>query len=178
MRRHAHVLRLAGLAAVLATTACMIGMQKISWDLRQGHAKSAVQWTDASSAHEVANVDATIRLPGERTFQGREVTLRLFGQGDQIQVLAILFPKTTLDDGYRQAMDLSREWHLNTTSLDSWYHDVQDGRKRGVRDPDVKFYAAMSGPPLSPAGPTPSANVLDSYDDQKPFLLDFELQWA
>jgi hypothetical protein len=178
MRRHERVLRLATLAVVLATMGCMTGMQKIDWDLRQGHAKSAVQWTDASSAREVANVEATIKLPGERTFQGRDVTLRLFGQGDQIQVLAILFPKATLDDGYKQARDLSRQWHLNTTSLDSWYQEVQDGRKRGVRDANVRFYAAMSGQPLSSAGPTPSANVLDSYDEQKPFLLDFELQWA
>jgi len=172
--------RLAIAAALLATVGCMMGQtsQKVSWDLRHGHPKTAVHWASRSDAYEVAHVDATILLPGDRKFTGRDVTVRMFGQGDQVQVLGILFPKTTLDDGYRQARDLSRDWHLNTSSLDSWYQEVQDGRKRGVKDADVRFYAAMSGPALSAAGPTPSANVLDSYDDEKPFLLDFELQWV
>ncbi|HEY7202624.1 MAG TPA: hypothetical protein VIC57_20550 [Candidatus Dormibacteraeota bacterium] len=180
MRPRELLSRLAMLAALVAAAGCMMGQapHKVSWDLRHGHPKSAVQWASRSDAYQVANVDATILLPGDRTFKGSDVTVRMFGQGDQVQVLGILFPKTTLDDGYRQAKELSREWHLNTSALDSWYQGVQDGRKRGVKDANVRYDAAMSGPALSADGPTPSANVLQSYNDEKPFLLDFELQWV
>jgi len=169
---------LAGLLLV-AAVGCVMGQAptRVAWDLRHGHTKQAVQWSGPTSAREVANADATILLPGDRTFEGQGVTIRMFSSGDQLQVLAIQYPKTTLDDGYRQARQLSQRWRLQTGDLDRWYQDVQAGRKQGVKDSKVRFDASMSGQPLGPDGPTPVANVLDSFDDAKPFLLDLEFQW-
>ena len=136
-----------------------------TWDLRGGRAMPpAGRW-------EVCG-EVTILLPGGRVFSGRDVTVRAFGAEDEIETLEILFPRTTLDAGYRRAVQLGREWLLDTRSLDAWYRAAR-GQGGGVR-----YYVGMPGSPLAPGGPTPAASVLDSFDDREPFLLELEFRWS
>jgi hypothetical protein len=151
----------------------------VRWDLRQGRARSAVGWpAGAGDVYEIERADASIELPGGRTFEGRGVRLRLFGDGDQVQVISVMYPKTTLDDGYRLAMSVSHQWQLRMDGLEQWHQQVVAGRARGVKDSDEPSYVVMAGSPLAPGGPTPCAKTLDSLDAQLPFLLDLEFQWV
>jgi hypothetical protein len=172
--------RLAGVLLPLLAVGCMMqsSSNTLHWDLRQGHAKSAVGWpAGADDVYDIDRADVTLDLPGGHTFRARGVQLHLFGAGDQILILAVIYPKTTLDDGYRLALDVSRQWRLRTDDLEQWRHDVVAGRAHGVRDSNERAYVVMAGSPLAPGGPTPYAKTLDSFDEQRPFLLDFEFQW-
>jgi hypothetical protein len=171
---------LAGAALLLlATVGCMMGQTtQVRWDLRNSHTKTDVDWTNSQSAREVTNVDLTILLPGGRTFNGTHVTARMSSDGDQVQVLSVFYPPTTLDDGYRRAKQLAHDWQLDASSLDTWYQDVQAERKQGTRDRDAPFPVSLTGKPLSSGGPTPYARIVYSFDEQKPALLAFELQWV
>ncbi len=170
--------KLAGATLLLAMVGCMMGQTtQVRWDLSHGHTKKDVHWTDAQSAHEVADVDLTVQLPGGRTFTGKDVTVRMASAGEQVQLLAVFFPAASLDDAYRHAKELARDWGLSSGSLDAWYQDVLAARRQGTRDRDARFPVAMSGKPLAPEGPTPYAKIVNSFDQEKPGLLDFELQW-
>ncbi len=173
--------RMLGGAALLllATVGCMMGQTtQVRWDLQHSHTKQDVQWTNSLSAHEVANVDLTLLLPGGHTFTGRQVTVRMSSDGDQVQVLSVFYSPATLDDAYQHARQLAREWQLNASSLETWYQEVQAGRQQGVKDRDAPFPVALTGRPLSPSGPRPYSKIVYSFDQQKPALLDFELQWV
>ncbi len=173
--------RVATALLVLVTMGCMMpsSPKTVHWDLRQGHARSAVGWpADAGDVLDVDGADVTIDLPGGRTFEARGVGLHLLSQGDQVLLIAVRYPKTTLDDGYRQARSLAQHWQLRTDQLVRWHQQVIAGRARGVRDADEPFYVVMAGSPLAPGGPTPYAKTLDSFDDQRPLVLDLEFQWT
>ena len=151
----------------------------LHWDLRQTHARSAVGWPgDAGDVYDVQDADVTIDLPAGRRFEARGVDVHLLAQGDQVLIVAFKYPKTTLDDGYRQAKSVSEQWQLRTDELERWRQTVLSGRTRGVKDGDEPTFVVMAGSPLAPGGPTPYAKTLDSFDDQRPFQLDFELQWV
>ena len=171
--------RLLAGAALLAMVGCMMGQTtQVRWDLRNSHTKKDVQWTNSLSAHEVTRVDLTVQLPGDRTFTGKDVTVRMSSLGEQVQTMGIYYPAATLDDAYKQAKQLAQDWQLNTSSLETWYQGVQAGRQQGVKDRSVQFPVALSGKSLGPQGPTPYARIYYSFDTEKPGLLDFELQWV
>lgn len=166
---------------LLTTVGCVMGPQQtttVDWDLTQGHARSAVHWPGDRLVYEVANADATIRLPAGHTFRGRGVKLRVYREGDLIQVLQVLYPQTTIDDGYAKARALAGDWQLRTDQVDAWYREVQAGRQRGVKDTNQRFPVIMAGQPLAAGGPTPFGKVLDSFDVDRPFQLDLEFQWT
>jgi hypothetical protein len=167
---------------LLLIMGCAMGQQqqqaKIVWNLTGTHAKSAIGWPAGRSVLDVGTTDATIQLPGGRTFRGSGVKIHVWPDGDQIQVLQILYPQTTIDDGYRRAKALAREWKLRTDEVDSWYREVQAGRQRGVKDTNERFSVLMAGQPLAPGDPIPVGKVLDSFDVDQPFLLDLEFQWV
>lgn len=167
---------------LLVTMGCAMGQQqqrtKVEWDLSKTHAKSAVGWPSGRSVYDAGVVDATIHLPGGRTFKGTGVHVRVWPDGDQVQILQVLYPQTTIDDGYKKAKALAGDWHLRTDEVDSWYQEVQAGRRRGVKDTSERFSVMMAGQPLAPDGPIPFGKVLDSFDQERPFLLDLEFQWV
>lgn len=169
-------------ALLLAIMGCaMNGQQpatKVDWDLTQSHAKAAIHWPDDSNAYEVRNADATIRLPGGRTYRGQGVHIIVAATGGQIDILDIELLRTTIDDGYPRARALARQWNLRTDLIESWYKDVQAGRARGVKDQNERFPVYMAGDPLAPGGPIPFGKVLFSFDDAQPFLLDLQFQWT
>lgn len=167
------------LALVMMGCAMQSNPKTLHWDLRQGHARSAVGWpADAGDVYDVAGADLTIDLPAGRRFEARGVDVHLLGAGDQILTLAVKYPKTTLDDGYRHARSVSEQWQLRTDELERWRQTVLAGRARGVKDADEPTFVVMAGTPIAPGGPTPYAKTLDSFDEKLPFVLDFELQWV
>jgi hypothetical protein len=175
---------------MVRAAACLLGLvmmgcmmqsnpKTLHWDLRQGHARSAVGWpADAGDVYDVQGADVTIDLPAGRRFEAHGVDVHLLGVGDQISILAVKYPKTTLDDGYKQAKGVSEQWQLRTDALERWRQTVLSGRSRGVKDADEPAFVVMAGTPIAPGGPTPYAKTLDSFDAQRPFVLDFELQWV
>jgi hypothetical protein len=174
-------MRVAGCTALLLlmTVGCTMGQTtQVRWDLRQGHTKKDLDWTNSLSAREVAGVDLTLLLPGGHTFIGKQVTVRMSSEGNQVQLLSVFYAPTTIDDGVRHARELAREWRLDTSSLESWYQGVQAARKQGMRDRDATFPVGLSGQPLSAGGPTPYVRIGYSFDQSRPALLDFELQWV
>jgi hypothetical protein len=166
-------------AVVAATAACGAGTPTVRWDLRTGHATSAIPgWPAGSVAYEVDDVDLTILLPGDRSFDGRGVTARLQARDGRLSVISITYPPTTIDAGVPEARALARQWGLRTDQLEAWYRVVRENRQRGVADGDETFPVSMAGQPLSPQGPTVWGYVLDSFQPDKPFLLDLEFQWT
>src|SRR5438874_184659 len=72
---------------LLTALACASGPQqraRVDWNLAHGHARSAVGWPAGRAVYDVGVVDATIRLPGGRTFHDDGVHVSLWPEGDQI----------------------------------------------------------------------------------------------
>ena len=168
-----------GIATVLSA-ACTSGstMTKVSWDLRSAHDRAAVGWQGSSPGFSVPDADATILLPGERTFRAQGVSLDLTARGAQVTILAIMYPPSTIDAGYALAKRVAVEWGLRTDLLENWHQEVLANRQAGKRDSDESFNVGMAGPSLAPSGPTPFARVLQSFDPERPFRLDLEFQWV
>jgi hypothetical protein len=172
--------RLGIVALLLATMGCTMGQttNRVSWDLSHGHARSAVGWQGGGPGYAVPDADATILLPGRRTLRAQGVDLNLTAQGDQVEIVAVMYPKTTVDSGVAQARRIAKDWNLRTDLLESWYQEVLAGRQRGRKDSDESFNVGMAGAPLAPGGPTLYARVIHSFDPELPFRLDLELQWV
>jgi hypothetical protein len=175
----------AGRAAACLFGLVMMGcvMQSTSrtlhWDLRESHARSAISWpAGAGDVLDVANAQIVIDLPAGRRYQASGVDVHVLAVGDQILTIAVKYPRTTLDDGYQQALHMARDWQLRTDELERWRQGVLAGRERGVKDADEPEFVVMAGSAIAGGGPTPYAKTLDSFDDQRPFVLDFELQWT
>lgn len=168
------------LACAILAGCAMNGSGSVTWDLRQSHTKADVGWKDSLTSTEIDKpMDLKILLPGGRTFAAHVVTVDFYApSGGDLQTLGVLFAPTSLDEGYAQAKKVSKEWGLNTSGLEAWHQQVQQGRKQGLPDSQEPFFVTMVGSALDAGGPTPTAKILASTDDSRPFQLSFELQWV
>lgn len=179
------LLPLARLASMLVACAILLagcsvsGSESVTWDLRQSHTKADVGWKDSADATERSKpMDLKILLPGGRTFSAHVVGAYFdANSGGDLQTLGVYYPPTSLDDGYTEAKKVSKDWNLNTSGLEAWHQQVQQGRSQGLPDSQEPFYVDMVGSSAA-GGPVPVAKILNAADESHPFQLSFELQWV
>lgn len=175
---------LAWLAAAVAclTVACTPEEPAvIDWDLSDSHTAEDVGWPNELSMTEFSPVASVrIRLPGDRMFQaGDEVhDVTLEREGDLVTLVQVDFEPQTAEDAYERAVILAEEWGLRRAGLDKWFRQRMAGRAAGHEDvTSTSLATAPAGQRLGPEGPSVSAEIRYSFNDERPSLVSLQFFW-
>ena len=90
-------------------------------------------------------------------------------EGDVITNLAVHSGNRTTDEAYEEAKRLIAYWELDPKNLDEWYRGIKSGGPEGFNT------FATYGDDREPA---PGLAIRQSFDDAKPWFLDFEVSWC
>ncbi|MBV9169588.1 MAG: hypothetical protein JOZ81_05840 [Chloroflexi bacterium] len=118
-------------------------------------------------------------MPGERVLEAQDVTLTMWSVVDpsQIEVLTVKYPPTTFEDTYAHTRQLARDWQVNPASLEESRQHILDNPQQGKADSLLQTFPTAGGERLSVDGPAPYIRIPDSFKDDGPFIVDFELDW-
>jgi hypothetical protein len=183
------------LTAIVLGTACDEGSpQMIDWDLSSSHRTSDVGWDlsaeelsdtdlDATQVEEVSSTRLT--LPAGRVFEA-ETGVRdiiLSREGALLNNVQVTFDEETAEDAYDRAKTLVKKWGLDGRNIEAWYAEAKGKTGSEAADVDVSTaFADVAGQDadagsLGPDGPYVTVRVRYSFDDEKPFLISYELSW-
>lgn len=152
----------------------------LSWDLSQHHRISDVGWPDPSLDDvEFSDVTVHLTLASHKVFQGamREVFCsRADTSSIDLSEIDLNSEPLTLDAAYQHAKALGTYWGFDAhffQALDAWY-----GNSGGSRDRDPYFELGMAAAPGISSVPGLRIHLLDSFDDQRPWMLQFSIFWS
>jgi hypothetical protein len=183
------------LFAVLLLAVCSEGTPNvIDWDFSESHRPADAGWDLSEEERDDPDLDATqiesvtsvrIRLPGGRVFEaGDEVRDIILGrEGDLLDELQITFQEQTAEPAYERATALVREWGLDGRNIDEWFAEAKGKTGDEAADIDVSgAFAEVLGPGpeagrIGPDGPFVSVEIRYSFDDDRPWLVGYELLW-
>lgn len=146
----------------------------VHWDLRKGHSVKQVKWYSDSTAFDLNNVQLTLQLPGH-TFTDRVDSFGALNESGQISVIDIDYPGAKLAPAYTRARRLAQEWKINPRPLDTWYATQ---RSRPSMPDDQAHALAVGFKPTGPGGPVPSIEIIYSFDDATPNIVQLEFAWT
>lgn len=156
------------------------GAGNLMWDLSKGHTTRQVTWPAKGTAFELhRGVQVRLVLPAGRTFQGRVERVLGKRDGEVIHMLNFSYRATTTEAAFKQAQALGKEWGIDLRNIDSWYQRRMDQRRQGREDfSDTAFTGRVHAKPLGgPSGPTPSIEMMNSFSDERPVVVGFNITW-
>lgn len=104
-------------------------------------------------------------------------------EGDRLHDIEVSFREETAEDAYERATALAREWGLDASKIDEWFAEARGKTGTAAADVDVSTaFADVPGPGvgtgrIGPDGPDVAVRIRYSFDDDRPFLVGFELFW-
>jgi hypothetical protein len=168
------------LALALALAGCSRSEEAkvIEWDLAQSHMMADVDWPRPDlDANEITPVESVeIRLPEGRVFEpGFDVArVDLAREGETVIEILVFSEPLTAEEAYRHASRIAAEWGFDQEPLEGWYAEAQ--AKAPIDVQAVETSAGIDHT-LGPEGPQPLLGVLDSFNDERPWMVKFELFW-
>lgn len=167
----------------------------IHWDLSRSHRPADVGWDltpqeladEQLQAKSIENVGSVrVRLPEGKSFTAADDVgdVTMSREGDRLTDLSFAFDDQTAEGAYERAMALVREWGLEGRNIEEWYTEAKG--KTGSAAADVNtsgVFAEVFGPDhdagrIGPDGPVVSVSIVYSFDDERPFTVQFELYWG
>lgn len=151
-----------------------------TWDLRTAHTAGQVNWpSDAGTAFERTKLRVRVLFPEGKVFQDpiqRVTSLRI---DSTLSSLDFYYPPATTEDAYKLIQRLGREWTIDIHNLDAWYHRRMYERANGHEDlSDTALTGGPASKPLGgPAGPAPTIEVLNSFDTDRPVVVNLSFFW-
>lgn len=157
----------------------------INWDLSKSHTKADVGWKGDDNANQVSPVRSVrIALPRGMVFEAkadvREVILD--AEGDTLKEVTVTFNEQTAEDVVARARELSNRFEFTDNgTFDKFLRDVRQLRsERRDESADGGRGGSSGFPPgtkLKLDEPSIGVSILDSFDDKKPWLIDFGMSW-
>jgi hypothetical protein len=189
LRRAAAVVAVAALVA--AATGCGGDVQpkpaaepttvtkSLNWDLSRGGTIDQVRWPSQGTLFELSRgVQVNLTLPGGKAFKGRVEKVLGRREGRNLRNIELFFPAAGTDDAYARAKRLGKEWGIELGNLDEWHKRRKQQREKGKED---LSYAAFTGSgdsqPLGGSGPKPAIEVLNSFDKERPVVVNLSFLW-
>jgi hypothetical protein len=173
--------------AVIAMVAAACGAissdrptETLSWDLSRGHTTEDVRWPGEGNAFELGpGVQVSLTLPGGRTFAGSVDKVLARREGDTIRNLDLFFPAMSTDEAYDLAKQLGARWDVNLRNIDAWYERRVAQRDGGREDvSDTAFTGSPDSAPLGgEGGPVPAIEMLNSFDGERPVVVNLSFLW-
>jgi hypothetical protein len=148
--------------------------RRIDWDLSRSHTMDDVHWPRSEPVIDKADLrpvrSLRIRFPdGRRLTESAGINhVELFRDARQVTEIAIHSQPMTLRAAYRLALRWSREWGLATTEIERW-------RASGGREFNLGAYDPKAD--LDPARPSPSVEILHSFEDDPPNVVALSFYW-
>lgn len=152
----------------------------IDWDLSTTHTRQDIGKEAGSDApayqfRSVASV--RIALPGERVFEADDVQdIRINAEGADVKDIGVVLHPRTAEEAHARASGLAEEWSLRHEGIDDWLEEIQAARKEDGDEAGVGSALATDRVP----GPTPfapSVEILYSFDDERPWVVMFDMYW-
>lgn len=154
--------------------------KSLSWDLSRDYTVRQVRWPATGTAFELTNgVQVNLRLPGGKAYTGRVEKVLGRREGQYIRNLDLFFPEATTDAAYQRAQRLGKEWGINLRNLDAWHKRRVKQREAGKEDrSDVAFTGTPDSQPIGgEEGPSPAIEVLNSFDKERPVVVNLSFLW-
>lgn len=157
----------------------------MDWDLSNTHRPSDIGWDGDNEAGSFDSVSSLrITLPEGRVFEaGDDVREVIFSRdGDELDDLQVTFEEQTAEEAYERASQLVRDWGLDGENIDKWFAEARGkaGDEASEVD-DSGAFATVFGPPgagqLGPGGPEVTVEVRYSFDDDRPWVVAYDLGW-
>jgi len=181
--------RLVGLAAVaLTVTACSGGDPAVlDWDLTESHTIEGIgRADDGEGGGGFDSVESVrITLPDGSVFEATDdvAGITFLATDGELSHLDIAFEPETAEDTYTRILGFINEWELTLhPRVDSWWAQAQ-----GVTGPEAaevdtsEIFAARPGDfddvRLAPGGPFIDASIAYSFNDDRPFAVNFGFTW-
>jgi hypothetical protein len=144
----------------------------IDWDLSRSHTVGNVDWPKPDlSAVEISPVDEVrIELPEGRSFESDgEVVhdITLDRRGRIVRNVQIDSHPRSAADAHKLAVRWAGEWGLSREPLDRW-------RENG-KTPAIT--SAPAGKRIGDAGPVPTVEIRNSFEDERPALVSLSFYW-
>ncbi|WP_146778977.1 hypothetical protein [Actinomadura craniellae] len=152
----------------------------LDWDLSKGHTTKNVRWPNKLSAFEMSGgVRVRLTLPAGRSFDGRVERVMGRREDETVRNLDLFYKATTTEDAYAQAKRLGAQWAVDLRNIDAWYQRRMEQRRKGREDlSDTAFTGDPHSRPLGgPDGPAPAIEVLNSFDDKRPVVVNLSFVW-
>ena len=109
-----------------------------------------------------------LKLAEDRVFQGQLRNVFCEREEDEVVGVILHSDKRTLDEAYREAQRLAREWGFDEESLNQWYARARSGNGQS----DERFENFRND-----LNPTLGLRVLRSFNDLQPWYVSFEVRW-
>ena len=174
--------------AVLAGAGCFGGDAAVlDWDLTESHTIEGIgRADDGEGGGGFDSVESVrITLPDGSVFEAPDdvESIGFLATDGELSHLDIAFEPETAEDTYARALALIEEWGLSVhPRVDSWWAQAQ-----GVTGPEAaevdtsEIFAARPGDfddvRLAPGGPVVEVRILYSFNDDRPFAVNFGLYW-
>jgi hypothetical protein len=153
--------------------------KSLNWDLSRGGTIDQVRWPSQGTLFELSRgVQVNLTLPGGKAFKGRVEKVLGRREGRNLRNIELFFPAAGTDDAYARAKRLGKEWGIELGNLDEWHKRRKQQREKGKED---LSYAAFTGSgdsqPLGGSGPKPAIEVLNSFDKERPVVVNLSFLW-
>lgn len=152
----------------------------IDWDLSASHTKQDIgEEPDPDTNHYGIRSVESIRvaLPGDRVFEAGDVQdIRIDAPDDEVETISVVLNPRTAEEAHERAVALAEKWDLSRDNLDDWLAEIRSGREEGGREADVGSALAVDGG-IDPVPFAPSVEIRYSFDDDKPWVVSFEMFW-
>lgn len=151
----------------------------LTLDLSRGATLDHVRWPSNGTLFEMRRgIQVNLTLPGGKTFRGRVDKVLGRREGRNIRSIDLFFPATTTDAAYDQAKQLGKEWRIDLVNIDEWHKRRKEQRKKGKEDLSLTaFTGSPHSWPLAPDGPKPAIEVLNSFDKERPVVVNLSFRW-
>ncbi|MFF5260378.1 hypothetical protein ACFY4C_15650 [Actinomadura viridis] len=152
----------------------------LDWNLSKGHTTKDVRWPNKLSAFELhGGVQVRLALPAGASFDGRVEKVMGRREGEVVRNLDLFYRAATTEDAYERAKRLGKEWSIDLRNIDAWYKRRMEQRREGKEDfSDVAFTGVSHSKPLGgPGGPAPAIEILNSFGDERPAVVNLSFVW-
>ena len=142
-----------------------------SWDFSASHEIQQVPWPEGKGnfldSLFVMDVqgDVCIKVTAEKSFEGYVEAATFLRDGKQLSFVEVRLEPQTLKNTFDTASNLCDKWNLPRPKPEAWKKAVDSGRDEVV---------LLSNPQ---AMPFVSAEIVRTFDKNKPFRISFTIGW-
>ena len=156
------------------------GARKLDWDLSGGHSTKDVAWPNDLDAFALeGGVRVKVTLPQGRIFEDNVEKVMGLREGEIVRNLDFFYPPTSTGEAYERAKRLGAQWQVDLRNIDQWYQRRLEQRENGRENySDTAFTGAPHSEPLGgSSGPRLVIEVLNSFDEPRPVVVNLTLEW-
>jgi hypothetical protein len=148
----------------------MSSPKQLHWDLSRSHNAADVKWDKDGDSMTLEDVIIELKLPHDRVFNGLAHKAICHRRGEKLESVALHLPKGTVDETYQTARRWADAFGFKTDGLDEW----RAARNAKAMTPSETYRTILNDGAQSSV----MLQILRSFDEEKPWFVSLEAEWA